>query len=61
MPKQSQGGCDKSSQQDWPVWGLMRGGRNLDIGNSPPRAWSARWRGGECGRWSTAIDFVRLL
>ena len=61
MPEQSQRGCDKSSQQDWPIWGLMRGERNLDIENSPPRAWSARWLGEECGRWSTAIDFVRLL
>lgn len=34
----------------------MRGGRNLDVGDSPPRAWSARWQEGECERWSTAID-----
>jgi hypothetical protein len=42
-------------------WRPMRGARNLDVGDSPQRAWSARGREGECGRWSTAIDiFVRF-
>ena len=38
--KVSRGESDKSGQQDWPIWRLMRGGRNLDIGikDSPPRA-----------------------